>query len=61
MSDTIPRRARLELNTKVELLIINAIDEIEKLGADPKLTKSQIKLMEAIDLLSDYVDEQLSN
>lgn len=61
MNNTIPRRARLDLNTKAELSISKAIDEIENLGADPRLTKAQIKLQEAKDLLSDYVDEQLYN
>lgn len=56
----IPRRANLELNTKAELAITKAMEEIELVGADPRLTDAQIKLSEAKDLLSDYVDEQLS-
>jgi len=57
--NTIPRRARLDLNTPTELLISEAANEVEKLGADPKLTMALIKLFEAKDLLSDYVDENL--
>ncbi len=57
--NTIPRRARLDLNTPAELSITEAINEVEKVGAAPKLTMALIKLLEAKDLLSDYVDENL--
>ena len=56
-----PRRNRLDLNTKVELSISNAIDEVEKIGADVRLTDAVIKLSEAKDLVSDFVDEQMES
>ena len=59
MGNTIPRRARLDLNTPAELSITEAINEVEKVGAAPKLTMAIIKLLEAKDLLSDYVDENI--
>ena len=55
--ENIPRRSRLDLNTKEELIITEAISAIENLGADTRLTNAQIKLQEAKDLLSDYVDD----
>jgi len=53
-----PRRSRLDLNTPAELAIHNAIQEVEKIGADIRLTNAQIKLQEAKDLVSDFIDEQ---
>ena len=55
----IPRRIRLDLMTKVELAISNAMDEVEKMDADERLTTAGLKLQEAKDLVSDFVDEQI--
>lgn len=52
----IPRRADLSLNTSSELAIYNAMQEVEKVGADIKLTQSIILLQQAKDLVSDYID-----
>lgn len=52
----IPRRNRLDLNTPAELAIHNAIQEVDKVGADPKLTEVTIMLVKAKELLSDSVD-----
>lgn len=41
----IPRRLRLDLASPAELAIHIAIQEIEKLPADIRLTDAQIKLM----------------
>ncbi len=53
----IPRRIRLDLNTPAELAIYNAMQEVEKVGADVKLTEAIILLGKAKDLVADYVDE----
>lgn len=55
----IPRRIRLDLNTPAEKAIFNAIQEVEKAGADVMLTEAVILLTKAKDLVSDYVDTQL--
>lgn len=55
-----PRRNRLDKNTEAELAIHNAISKVEEVGADVRLTNVVVMLGEAKDLLSDYVDEQLS-
>ena len=55
MSD-FPRRNQLDKCTPAELAIYNAIEEVEKAGADVKLTDAIIKLQEAKDLVSDFVD-----
>lgn len=55
----IPRRSRLDLNTPAELAIFNTMQEVEKAGADVKLTLAVIKLQEARNLVADYVDEQI--
>ena len=54
------RRNRLDLNTPAELAIRNAVNEVEKAGADVKLTLAVIKLEEARCLVADYVDSQES-
>jgi hypothetical protein len=56
MGNEIPRRNRLDLNTPAEKAIYDAIQEVEKVGADPKLTDVVVMLAKAKDLLSDYVD-----
>jgi hypothetical protein len=55
------RRIRLDLMTKAELSIHEAIFEIEKLGADERLTNAQTLLSQAKNLVSDYTDDQLSS
>lgn len=55
----VPRRNRLDLNTTAELAITNAMQEIEKLGCDVRLTESVVLLEKAKNLLSDYIDDTL--
>lgn len=55
--NTIPRRSRLDLNTPAELVIHSAIQEIEKMAADTRLTEAVILLLKAKDSVSDYVDD----
>jgi len=51
-----PRRNKLWLNTPAELAIFNAIQEVETVGADVRLTEITNMLVKAKDLLSDYID-----
>lgn len=52
-----PRRNQLDKCVSAELAIDKAITEVEYLGADLKLTDAIMKLQEARELVSDYVDE----
>ena len=44
MSNEIPRRMRLDLNTPAEVAIFNAMQEVEKAGADVRLTQASMLL-----------------
>lgn len=57
--DSFPRRCKLYLNTPGELAIFDAMQEVEKIGADERLTNIVIMLGKARDLLSDYVDAKI--
>lgn len=50
------RRHRADLWTPSEKAIQDAIWEIEKIGADVKLTEAVILLQKAKELVSDFVD-----
>ena len=52
----IPRRACIDKNTATELAIRAAIDMVEALGADPRLTEAVILLDQARDKVADFVD-----
>lgn len=56
-SDYLPRRSNMLTMSKAELAILAAIGEIELIGADTRLTKAQMLLQEARDLVADYIDE----
>lgn len=60
IENEIPRRIRLDLNYPSELAIRNAINKIEELGASVKLTDAIIKLNDALNLVSDFIDENIS-
>lgn len=51
-----PRRNRMDLNTPAELAIYNAMQEVEKIGADQRLTNAVIALQEAKNLVADFID-----
>lgn len=53
MSD---RRIRLDLMSPAELAIYNAVQEVEKMAADVRLTHAVIKLSEARALVADFID-----
>jgi len=55
--ENFPRRNQLDKCTPAELAIFNAMQEVEKVGADLKLTAAIQKLQEAKELVADYVDE----
>lgn len=61
MNHQIPRRIRLDLNEPVELAIRNAVNEVEKMPGDVRLTKAVILLSEARELVADYIDEKLND
>jgi hypothetical protein len=50
------RRTRLDLMSPAEVAIYNASLEVEKAGADRRLTAASIKLQEARSLVADYID-----
>lgn len=54
-----PRRIRIDLNTPAELAIRLAAEEIEKLGADVRLTDAINLLWKVMDVVSDIEDEKL--
>jgi len=53
-----PRRNRLDLNTPTELAIHEAIQQIERMPANEKLTEAVVILIKAKSLVSDYVDSE---
>lgn len=52
----IPRRNYMPDWCEAEKAIYNASIEVEKMGADVKLTDAVIKLSEARELVADYID-----
>ncbi len=52
------RRHRLDLMKPAEKAIHDAMQELEKAGAHPKLTEVTTLLQQAKDKLSDYFDDQ---
>lgn len=50
------RRTRLDLMSPAEVAIYNAMLEVEKAGADRRLTMASIKLQEAKNFVADYID-----
>jgi hypothetical protein len=54
--DGIPSRCDLLLHTPAELAIRKAVDEVEKLGADPKLTEAANLLDMARERVADFVE-----
>lgn len=56
-----PRRNKLYEMTPAELAIYNAIQEVEKVGADPLLTDAVILLTQAKEKVADYIDGRNPN
>lgn len=61
MGNNVPRRNVLTYNVPAELAIRNAIDRIETMGADIRLTEIVTMLGRALDLLGDVVDEGIND
>lgn len=59
INDT-PRRCFIDKNTAAEKAIRNAMSEVEKVGADVKLTEVTFLLEKARNVLGDYVDAQFA-
>lgn len=57
--NTIPRRNQLENLTESEIAIQKAINEVELLGCNSKLTDAVVKLSEAKNLVADFIDSNL--
>jgi hypothetical protein len=55
-NNDIPRRVRRDLMTPAELAITAAMEEVEKLGADERLTAAVVLLGAARDKVADFVD-----
>lgn len=58
MSDEIPRRVRIDKLTPVERAIYDVMLEVEKMGADERLTRAVTLLSDARSAVADYVDGQ---
>lgn len=54
---SIRRRNDLQRNTEAEIAIRKALDAVEEVGADPRLTDAVVKLAEALDHVGDFVDD----
>ncbi len=57
-NDTYSRRNRLDLMEPSEKIIYEAIQEIEKIGADVRLTDAINMLSGAKELVSDFIDKK---
>lgn len=55
----IPRRNRLDKNEPAELAIRNAVNEVERIGADNRLTEAINHLNHARELVADFIEEKL--
>ena len=54
--ENFPRRNQLDKCVPAELAIYNAMQEVEKVGADVKLTDAITKLNEALNFVADFID-----
>lgn len=57
-SDEVPRRRRMDRMTPSELACLDAIGKIESLGCDERLTRAQILISQAQELVADFVDSR---
>jgi hypothetical protein len=61
MDKIIPRRCHIDMSVPAELAIREAVDKVERMGADVRLTRAVVLLGEARDLVSDYVDSHIDS
>lgn len=59
MTEGHPRRIDVRLRVSAETAIAKAIDEVESLGADTRLTDAVIALGNALDSVAAYVDDEI--
>jgi hypothetical protein len=57
----IPRRIRLDKMTPAELAITDAMEAVEKLPGDVRLTEAVVLLDRARNLVADFVDDPMNN
>lgn len=57
--EEIPRRNRMDKWSTAEKAIYDAIQEVEKMGCDIRLTEVVIKLSEAQNSIADYIDAEI--
>ena len=55
----VPRRCRIDLHSPAEKAILDAMQVVEGMEAHEKLTEAAVLLQQALDRVSDYVDESL--
>lgn len=55
--NTMPRRYRVDLFTPVEKMIYECQGEVEKMGADVRLTDALNLLIEARHKIADFIDD----
>jgi uncharacterized Zn finger protein len=60
-NENFPRRSQLTLLTPAETAIHVALIEVEKVGADSRLTDAIVLLQQAREKVADYLDERLLN
>lgn len=53
----VPRRNRLDLMTYEERIIFQAMNEVESMGADTRLTEAVLLLAKAKDCVSDFIED----
>ena len=56
---TIPRTSRIDLATPPEVALREALRAVEAMSADTRLTLAGQKVVEALDLVGDYVNDQM--
>lgn len=56
-----PRRNMLNEMTPAERAIYDAVQEVEKIGADVRLTEAVVLLTKARELVADFVDDNIVN
>ena len=62
MSDNkFPRRSCIFLLTPAEKAVFDAVNAVENVGADVRLTDAVVLLQQAREKLADYFDEQIQN
>ena len=61
MEDKFPRRSCIYLLTPAEKAVYDAMQEVEKVGADVRLTDAIILLSQTREKLADYFDEQINS